>query len=437
MQLNKHTLYLTCAAVAAFLLLTYNAGAKLPEEDPIGAVIQAAESQAKRQSLPPIQKDKEDALPPIFYEKEVTLDRRDTLSSLLIGESVPRSLTARALHKLQRKYNVRQLRPGQKVTLSFKEGDVDTLKLDSIFFYSPDDKTVEIKRESAKDFKVNIGKRQLNTEVVAITGTIDDSLYMSAKRAKLPAALVPSFANLFAWELDFTRDIRPGATFKVVFEKILDEKGKYLRSGHVLAAELTTKGKTYDAFRTSENGWAEYYSSKGYNKKRTLLRTPLAFTRISSHYNLRRKHPVLGYTRAHKGTDFAAPTGTPIKAAGDGVVEKASWYGGYGRYIRIRHDKKFKTAYAHMSRYARGMKAGKKVKQGQTIGYVGTSGRSTGPHLHYEVFVYGKQVNAMKVKLPTGGKVKKKGLQNFNAMVAKYQAMWGEAEKSQLTKINH
>jgi len=223
----------------------------------------------------------------------------------------------------------------------------------------------------------------------------------------------------------------------VVYEKILDEKGNYLRSGQVLAAELTTKGKTYDAYRTVENGWAEYYSSKGYNKKRTLLRTPLEFTRISSHYNLRRKHPILGYTRAHKGTDFAAPTGTPIKAAGDGVIEKASWYGGYGRYIRIRHDKKFKSAYAHLSRYARGIKAGKKVKQGQTIGYVGTSGRSSGPHLHYELLVYGKQVNAMKQKLPTGAKVKKKGLKAFNSMVSKYQKMWEETGKARIANASH
>ncbi len=419
-------------------LIHHSAWAKPHSDDPIGAVIEAAQMQEGSQIKTSTTGDNfEDTLPPIYYEKELKLGRRDTLSSLLIENQVPRQLTARALHKLQRKYNVRQLRPGQEVVVSFKYEEPNQAKLDSIFFYGPDDKKVEINRTGAKDFEVHIGKRTLQTETVAITGVIDDSLYMSAKKANLPVALVPSFANLFAWELDFTRDIRPGASFKVIYERILDEKGQFLRSGNILAAELTTRGKTYDAYRTVENGWAEYFSSKGYNKKRTLLRTPLEFTRISSHYNLKRRHPVLGYTRAHKGTDFAAPTGTPIKAAGDGVIEKASWYGGYGRYIRIKHDKKFKTAYAHLSRYARGIKAGKKVKQGQTIGYVGTSGRSTGPHLHYEVLVYGKQVNAMRVKLPTGGRVKKKGLKQFNAMVAKYQKMWNEAQQTNLAEIKN
>ncbi len=371
-------------------------------------------------------------LPPIYIEKEVTLKKRDTLSSLLHKNNVPRDLTAKALYKLQRKYNVKQLRPGQNITLLFKEGDEASVSLDKISFYSPDDKDVNILRDADGSFTIDIKKRQLDKETVAVIGTINDSLYASAKKAGLPAALVPAFANLFAWELDFTRDIRPGAVFRVVYERILDEKGHYLRSGNILAAELTTRGKTYDAYYTKENGWTEYFSSKGFNKKRTLLRTPLEFTRISSHYNNRRKHPVLGYTRAHKGTDFAAPRGTPVKAAGDGVIEKASWYGSYGKYVRIRHDKVFKTAYAHLTRFAKGMKAGKRVRQGQTIGYVGTTGRSTGPHLHYEVLRYGKQVNAMRVKLPTGAKVKKKGLKEFNEKVATYQNMWTSLQKENM-----
>ncbi|MFT7433726.1 MAG: murein DD-endopeptidase MepM/ murein hydrolase activator NlpD [Alphaproteobacteria bacterium] len=379
-----------------------------------------------------IQKLNDTVLPPIYIEKEVTLKKRQTLSSLLTTNAVPQRLTAKALHKLQRQYNVKQLRPGQHITLSFKEISEGSASLDQISFYSPDDKDVRVSRNADRSFTIDVQKRKLNKETVAVTGTIDDSLYASAKKAGLPAALVPAFANLFAWEIDFTRDIRPGARFRVVYEKILDENGIFLRSGNVLAAELTTKRKTYDAYRSNNNGWTEYFSSKGFNKKRTLLRTPLEFTRISSHYNRKRKHPVLGYTRAHKGTDFAAPRGTPVKAAGDGVIEKASWYGSYGRYIRIRHDKQFKTAYAHLTRFARGIKTGKRIKQGQTIGYVGTTGRSTGPHLHYEVLRYGKQVNAMRVKLPTGKKVKTKGIKAFNAQVAQYKAMWTKLENAPL-----
>lgn len=407
--------------LSALIFMPVEKEATSIETDPIQEVIN---------SMPNIE------LPPIYIEKEVKLKKKQTLSNLLIKNDISNRLTAQALHKLQRKYNVKQLRPGQNITLSFKESGETNLLLNEISFFSPDDKNVHIKRKEDGSFAVDVQRRKLNKKTVAVVGNIDDSLYASAKKAGLPVALVPAFANLFAWELDFTRDIRPGASFRVVYEKILDEKGQYLRSGNVLAAELTTKGKTYDAYRTNDNGWTEYFSSTGFNKKRTLLRTPLEFTRISSHYNKKRRHPVLGYTRAHKGTDFAAPRGTPVKAAGDGVVEKASWYGSYGRYIRIRHDKKFKTAYAHLTRFARGIKTGKRVKQGQTIGYVGTTGRSTGPHLHYEVLRYGKQVNAMRVKLPVGKKVKTKGLKAFNTNVANIKAMWKEAETAKKLTIS-
>ena len=374
-------------------------------------------------------------LPPLYIEYPLSLGKNETLTEVLTNHGISKADAARAMYRLQKKYNVRQLRPGQDVIVTYIE-EKDTPLLHTITFNGPDDKYIEVSpTETGDDFDVVVKKRQLSTKEVAIEGVINDSLYASAKQANLPAALVTDFANLFAWELDFTRDIRPGDTFRVVYEQILDENGHMLRSGNILAAELTTNKKIHDAYRTNTPYGMSYFNSKGYNKRRTLLRTPLEFTRISSNFSLRRKHPILGYTRAHKGTDFAAPRGTPIRAAGDGIVEKASWYGGYGRYIRIKHDSKFKTAYAHMQRYAKGMRAGKRVKQGQVIGYVGTSGRSTGPHLHYEVLRYNKQVNAMTVKLPMGATIPQKEQDEFKATVAKYKAMWKKWEEDNAVKI--
>lgn len=367
------------------------------------------------------------SIPPIYIEYPLTLKRGETLTELLTDHGIVKKDAAKAMYRLQKKYNVKKLRPGQDLIVRYiRNKKSDTLE--SISFNGPNDKKVTISPKGKNDFSIYIKKRALTKREVAIEGEIRDSLYASAAKAKLPAALVGAFANLFAWELDFTRDIRPGDSFKVVYEQILDEEGNVLRSGNILAAELTAKKrrKTFDAYRTKTVYGTQYFNSKGYNKKRTLLRTPLEFTRISSNFNLRRKHPILGYTRAHKGTDFAAPRGTPIRAAGNGIIERASWYGGYGRYIKIKHGKKFKTSYAHLHRYARGIKKGKRVKQGQIIGYVGTSGRSTGPHLHYEVLRYGKHVNPMRVKLPEGATISKKKRDAFRAKVHKYQTMWAQ-----------
>lgn len=368
-------------------------------------------------------------LPPIYIEKEVTLKKRETLSQSLMKSGLPRKMVAKAMHPLQRKYNVKRMQPGQKVSITYKEGLKGQVEqLEEISFFTRNDKIVATEwNDKKKRYVAKIDKRPTEVRTLAATGTIEGSLYMSAKKAKLPTALVAPFANLFAWDIDFTRDIRPGDGFKVLYQAIYDDKGNFLRSGRIVAAELQTRKKKYDSFRIVQNGIAGYYNSKGYNKRKVLLRTPIEFARISSHFNLRRKHPILGYTRAHKGTDFAAPSGTPIKASGDGVVERASWYGGYGRFIRIRHGNGFKTHYAHLSRYGRGIKKGKRVRQGQVIGYVGTSGRSTGPHLHYEVLKRGKHVNPMRIALPVGVKLPKSKRPQLRKLVAGARQQWAEA----------
>ncbi len=373
------------------------------------------------------------ALPPIYIEKTLTLGRGQTLGTLLLKEGLSANEVYPALRRLERTYKLRKLKAGQKVTVRFLENEsVDgaaarPARLDGVRFHPRHDRTVSLTWKG-DDFTSQALTRELVDQPAVVTGKIDSSLYMNATDAGLPAALVGPFANLFGWELDFTRDIRPGDSFKVIYEKLYDEQGKYVGHGEILAAELVSRGKARRAFRHVSDGISEYYDETGRSKRRALLRTPLEFARISSHFNLHRKHPILGYTRAHKGTDFAAPTGTPVKASGDGIIEEIKWNGGYGKYIRIRHGNTYKTAYAHLHRYAKGMKKGRSVRQGEIIAYVGSTGRSTGPHLHYEVLVNNKQVNAMKVKLPAGKPLPSSELPEFRTAVTTYTNLWTPEE---------
>lgn len=372
-------------------------------------------------------------LPPIYIDKTLSMKKNEPLATMLSNQGFEIKDVYAALAPLLNDRSMRNdlttMRPGQQINLIYLEGDNNTpVQLTELTFHTHTDRTLKVVWDNGT-YKASREKRELSTEQSTAVGTIDSSLYANATEAGLPAGLVKPFANLFAWDLDFTRDIIPGATFKVVFEKVLDEHGDYLRSGNILAAEMTTKGKTYQAFRYEVGGIVSYYDASGVSKRKSLLRTPLEFTRISSRFNLSRKHPILGYTRAHKGTDFAAPTGTPVKAAGDGVVERANWYGGYGRYVRLKHDNGFKTAYAHLNGFARGVTAGKKVRQGDIIGYVGTSGRSTGPHLHYEVLKNNIHVDALKIKMPQNQILPSRYAANFKQQVAGYVSLWNNEIK--------
>ena len=217
----------------------------------------------------------------------------------------------------------------------------------------------------------------------------------------------------FSFDVDFQRELQPGDRFALLYETLHEHDGQLAKPGDLLYAELVLSGKPIGIYRfTPESGITDYFTADGRSVRKSLLRTPIDGARISSGYGMRR-HPILGYSKMHRGVDFAAPTGTPIYAAGHGTVEKAARFGGYGKYVRIRHNGSYKTAYAHLSRYGRGIKAGARVKQGQVIGYVGSTGRSTGPHLHYEVISNGKQVNPRSIKLPAGERLKGADLKAF------------------------
>jgi murein DD-endopeptidase MepM/ murein hydrolase activator NlpD len=242
--------------------------------------------------------------------------------------------------------------------------------------------------------------------------------------------------NAFSYDVDFQRDIQPGTEFSLFYDTFKDEESGLERPGELLYARLVLDGKSHNLYRFQPPGGVPgYYTSQGEAVKKALLRTPIDGARINSGFG-NRKHPIQGYTKMHKGVDFGAPTGTPIMAAGDGVVERCSKYAGYGNYVCIRHNGNTKTAYAHLSRYAKGMSVGKKVRQGEVIGYVGATGQTTGPHLHFELIQNGKHVNPQKVtQLPTT-KLTGKALSDFKAFMSKIEKMQKEKEKTQVTDRN-
>ena len=253
-----------------------------------------------------------------------------------------------------------------------------------------------------------------------IKGEIQSSLYVSALKEGMPKNTLLEMISLLGFSVDFQREIRKGDSFEIIFTKKIDLlKNIIIETNPITYVSLNLSGNKLNFFNYEDKyGLPQYYDENGKSSKRTIMRTPINGARLSSRYG-NRKHPILGYTKMHRGLDFAAPSGTPVFAAGDGVIEKAGWNGSYGRYIRIRHTGTYKTAYAHLSGINKNVRIGKRVLQGKTIGYVGSSGRSTGPHLHYEVIKNNKQINPMNIKLPAGKNVPKKNIHNFKKHVQK------------------
>ncbi len=258
--------------------------------------------------------------------------------------------------------------------------------------------------------------RELHRALARAAGEISSSLYLAARTSGLPDRLIMEMIRVLSWDVDFQRDIQKGHRFEVVYERDRDETGRVVRLGKIQYVRLDIGGKPlrYWRYRPSDDKIPDYFDAKGHSIRKALLRTPVDGAKLTSRFG-KRRHPILGYTRVHRGVDFGAPKGTPIYAAGDGMIEVAKWEGNYGRYVRMRHNQEIKTAYAHMSRIAKGIRKGKRVRQGQIIGFVGSTGLSTGPHLHYEVISKGRKTNPLSVKLPTGRHLKGKELKRFEA----------------------
>lgn len=330
----------------------------------------------------------------------VEVESGDTLTSLLTEAGIAEDEAHAAATALDGLYDPTKLRIGQPVTVTFdRSGGERVLKTVSLM---PEvDRTVTARRTPDGDFRSSEAERVLESRPVGIAGEIDSSLYADATAAGVPDAVVLSLLKTWAYSVDFQRDLQPGDRFAVLFSQDHSPDGGVARLGPVEMARLELGDKTLTMYRfESRDGTVDYYDRDGTSVRRLLLRTPVDGARLTSRFGARR-HPVLGYTRMHRGVDFGASSGTPIYAAGDGTVELIATQRGYGRVIRLRHNGRLSTAYAHMSRFAR-LKKGARVKQGDVIGYVGSSGMATGPHLHYEVLVAGAQVNPLSVDLPTG-----------------------------------
>ena len=245
---------------------------------------------------------------------------------------------------------------------------------------------------------------------------IADSLYSSGKKANVPDSVLGDLIYIFGWDIDYAYDIRNGDKVKILYEDIFSN-GKLVSNGDILAAEFTNKGTEIAVIRFTQRGRKDYYTIDSSNVRKAFLRTPIEFARISSHYNPNRKHPILNTIRAHKGTDYAAKTGTPVKATGDGVIKNAQYSSSYGNYIDIVHFNKYMTRYAHLNGFAKGMRKGAKVTQGQTIGYVGSTGLATGPHLHYEFHIDGKHTDPVKVEPPNAQSINSYNKKYFDKLV--------------------
>jgi murein DD-endopeptidase MepM/ murein hydrolase activator NlpD len=350
------------------------------------------------------------ALERSLYDKgpqaPVTLEARvesgDTLMGMLLEAGVDRMTAHKAIKAMEPVFDPRHMRPGHVVNIRFNPDERhhpdDTLDFVGFDFEpSAGVRVVVLPSEEAEyGFRADKQKATLDRELVRFGGPINSSLYQAAIEAGVSDGALGDMIHILSYDIDFQRDIRVGDSFEIMYERFNTPDGDHVRDGRVLFAALTNGGRrlTAYAFKTDDDHW-DYFDENGHGVRKPLMRTPIDGARLSSSYGMRR-HPVLGYSRMHSGVDFAAPTGTPIFAAGDGVVNYAGRKGGYGNYIQIRHNGEFSTAYAHLSRLH--VRNGERVKQGEVIGRVGSTGMSTGPHLHYEIIRNGKKVNPMGVR---------------------------------------
>lgn len=294
----------------------------------------------------------------------------------------------------------------------------------------------ELKRGENGDYQFRRVEKPVETRIAYASGTINDSLFLAGQKAGLSDSLVMELAAIFGWDIDFALDIRQGDGFTAVYEeRYLD--GNKIENGAILAAEFVNRGKSYRALRyENEAGHVSYYSPEGLSLRKTFLRTPVEFSRISSRFNPNRKHPLLNRIRAHRGVDYAAPRGTPIRATGDGKVILRGKKGGYGRAVVIQHGSSYTTLYGHLSKFQRNVKRGSRVRQGQIIGYVGSSGLATGPHLHYEFRVNGVHRNPLTVKFPTAAPIDKRYRDDFKAKTATLVAQLEQLRRVQLAALD-
>ncbi len=355
-------------------------------------------------------------------EKDIEVQRGDSLISIFtrIGFN---SDDANDLYAIVRPYyKPSMLKAGQKATVAMLIDSENARFISMESFILPQSTTERLIIEKDENGKYTARKEtdELVDEINSVTGTVNGALSISMRNAGVSGKIIANFSNIFSKVVNFRKDIHKGDTFKLIYEQQINPQGEVVRTGNILYAALKMKNNKIERYRFKDNnGNVDYYNEKGLAMQRSLLRKPLAFqaARISSPFG-KRYHPILRQHRFHWGVDYAAPRGTPIYAAGEGIVESAKYNGGYGNYIKIRHNSEYSTAYGHISSFAKGIRSGVRVKQGQVIAYVGSTGRSTGNHLHFEIVQNGRRINPLTAKAAAGADLTGRNLQNFKNQIA-------------------
>ena len=338
-------------------------------------------------------------LEPRFKTFDHQISSGETFVGILEGYSISQKEIHEIKKKLSKKINVDRLNKNQRIEFTLNQST--NLIKEFIFKVSNKEKIYLTRDINTDKFNHRILVTKLKKNIIYQENIILNSLYKSAVEQKIPVNIILEFARVYGFQVDFQRDIRKQDSFQIMYEAFKDDNGRIIESGEILFANLRLSGEDNSLYYFDVKGSEGHYDKNGKSVKKALMKTPINGARLSSPFGMR-KHPIDGFNKMHKGTDFAAPMGTPIMASGDGLIKKVGWCGGGGNCIVIKHNSTYQTVYAHMSKFAKGIRSGVRVKQGQTIGYVGSTGKSTGPHLHYEVIVNGKKINSQTLKLPSG-----------------------------------
>ena len=362
-------------------------------------------------------------LEPKYTKIKHKIKSGETFDKILESYLIEKSEIIKIKNSLKKKVNLNKLNTKQIIQFSL---DKTNNKIEEFTYQISNTQKIYLKRNIKKDiFNEEIVSIKLEKKIMYKENLIIQSLYKAATDQQIPANTIIEFAGIYGFQVDFQRDIRKNDKFQIMYEIFLNEKNEIVETGEILYANLKLSGLDNNLYFFDNKGSEGHYDKNGKSVKKALMKTPINGARLSSPFGMR-KHPIDGYNKMHKGTDFAAPMGTPIMASGDGVIKKAGWCGGGGNCVKIKHNSTYQTVYAHMSKFARGIKPGVRVKQGQTIGYVGSTGKSTGPHLHYEVIVNGKKVNSQKLKLPSGKILKGKERKLFETKKIKLDVLKSE-----------
>ncbi len=360
-----------------------------------------------------------------FLDEEYIVNNGDSYESIINNIDISKNEKKNFIRTIKKNDDIEVLRPGQKIYFKIDRKD-EPLIVEFI---------IEINKKKGVHFTRDISTESFNSEIIEKKfkktiaykeSKITNSLYQTAINLKIKPNIIIDFARLYGFQVDFQRDIWKNDTFQIIYEEFLNDNGDIIDTGNIIFANLNLQNEDLKLYRYEyKKNKIDYFDENGKSMRKTLMKTPINGARLSSSFG-KRKHPILGFTKMHTGTDFAAPIGTPILASGDGIVVRAQWCGGGGNCVKIKHNRVYQTVYAHMSKFGRGIKKGVKVKQGQIIGYVGSTGLSTGPHLHYEVIENGRKINSQKLKLPSGKILKGNERKNFEVNKIKIDVLKSE-----------